>query len=105
MGVLFLRQLRPIGVRPECCAGLSFGAFAENVRCLQVSTLTDLSCRPIDGAADALRALQDKFRFIVVTSRQLAIESQTRDWISMHFGGIFEDVLLANHYAKSGEQK
>ncbi len=64
-----------------------------------------LFCRAIEGAADALRALQEKFRFIVVTSRQLAIESQTRDWLAMHFSGIFEDVLLANHYAKSGEKK
>lgn len=41
-------------------------------------------------------------RFVVVTSRQLAIEDATRTWLRRHFDGIFEQVLLANHYAKEG---
>ena len=58
--------------------------------------------RPVDGAAAALRGLAKTHKFVVVTSRQLAIEEATRAWLKKHFDGVFDQVLLANHYAKEG---
>ena len=65
-------------------------------------TRPDPSRRPLPGAHEALLGMRATHRFVVVTSRQLAIEDATRTWLRRHFDGIFEQVLLANHYAKEG---
>jgi hypothetical protein len=73
--------------------------------CYDSSFCVVWGCRPLDEAAEILRALQDKLRFVIVTSRQLIIEDITKAWVERHYGGIFEDVLLANHYSVEGPQR
>eukprot|EP00242_Pyramimonas_sp_CCMP2087_P013649 CAMPEP_0198199864 /NCGR_PEP_ID=MMETSP1445-20131203/2989_1 /TAXON_ID=36898 /ORGANISM="Pyramimonas sp., Strain CCMP2087" /LENGTH=176 /DNA_ID=CAMNT_0043869769 /DNA_START=145 /DNA_END=675 /DNA_ORIENTATION=- len=54
----------------------------------------------ISGALEVLQDLQDRFRFVVVTSRQNIIQDATREWIEKFFPGIFEEVLFGNHWTK-----
>jgi len=56
--------------------------------------------KQVPGALDALKSLQSRFRFVVVTSRQHVIENATREWIELNFPDIFEDVLFGNHWTK-----
>jgi 5'(3')-deoxyribonucleotidase len=48
----------------------------------------------IPKAREVLERLKDSFEFTVVTSRQHAIESQTRQWLNKHFPGIFSGVYF-----------
>ncbi|KAK4536457.1 hypothetical protein CDCA_CDCA08G2482 [Cyanidium caldarium] len=56
--------------------------------------------QPVPGANETLRARRDRFRFVVVTSRQTLIEQPTRRWLSRHFDGIFEDVYFGNQWVR-----
>jgi uncharacterized HAD superfamily protein len=58
--------------------------------------------QPVEGAKDALTKLGEKFDLQIVTSRQLKLEIETREWIQTHFGGVFSEVHFGNHYAREG---
>lgn len=59
----------------------------------------------VPGAPDGVRALkQAGYRLVIVTSRQLAIEEQTRRWVDRHFGGVFDAIAFGNHWGKSGRK-
>lgn len=53
---------------------------------------------PIPGAREALAQLSERFRFVVVTSRQHVIRESTLAWLDTHFPGVFHDVLFGNHW-------
>ncbi|KAK4529878.1 hypothetical protein CCYA_CCYA02G0735 [Cyanidiococcus yangmingshanensis] len=53
---------------------------------------------PVPGAKQVLQSRLDRFRFVVVTSRQLVIERETRAWLDRNFGGIFEQVYFGNQW-------
>jgi hypothetical protein len=53
---------------------------------------------PIAGAREALAQLSERFRFVVVTSRQHVIRESTLAWLQTHFPGVFHDVLFGNHW-------
>jgi hypothetical protein len=55
--------------------------------------------QPIPGAKQVLQSRLARFRFVVVTSRQLVIEQETRAWLDKHFSGIFEAIYLGNQWA------
>jgi len=55
--------------------------------------------RPIDGALEVLRRNASRFSYHIVTSRQSAIEDQTREWVKLHFPGVFDGVHFGNHYS------
>ncbi len=59
----------------------------------------------IPDAADGLRALKSAFRLVVVTSRQTAIEAETRAWLLRHYPDTFDDVAFGNHYGLEGAKK
>ena len=61
--------------------------------------------RPLPGAAEVLRSLLGRFRFVVVTARQLNIAAATRRWLDRHFAGIFDDVLFGNAWGTSGMRR
>jgi len=58
--------------------------------------------RTVQGAAETLAPLADKYRFAVVTSRQNAVRDATDAWIEKNYPGTFESVHFANHYAADG---
>ncbi len=46
--------------------------------------------RPMPGAVEGFRALQERFDCVVVTARGLPAESLTRAWFTRHFGFVPE---------------
>lgn len=65
-----------------------------------------LNLPPVPGAIAGVSALRDAgFRLAVVTSRQLAIEDETRGWLAKHFpDGAFESVQFGNHWGLQGSK-
>jgi hypothetical protein len=57
-----------------------------------------LELAPVPGAKQVLQSRLDRFRFVVVTSRQLVIERETRAWLAKHYHGIFEEVYFGNQW-------
>ena len=57
---------------------------------------------PLSDAAATLRRHAGVYRFVVVTSRQHALETTTRAWLNTHYPGIFADVVFGNHYGVAG---
>ena len=60
---------------------------------------------PLPGARSSLQRLESVADLVVVTSRQLLIEQETREWLEAHFPGTFKTVLLGNHFALSGASR
>lgn len=60
----------------------------------------------IPGAVDAMRRLRTLgYDLVVVTSRQLIIEEQTRAWLSKNFpADTFSAVVFGNHWGLSGHK-
>lgn len=52
----------------------------------------------IIGADEALKELKEKFDIILVTSRPLSTESETRAWLEQHYSGIASDIYFAGIY-------
>lgn len=59
----------------------------------------------IAAARAILNKHKDAFKFIVVTSRNLDIADQTREWLDRHFPGCFDGVHFGNHYGKEGKKQ
>lgn len=59
----------------------------------------------LEGALSVFRSFSRKFRFVCVTSRQHAIEQQTRQWLDRHFADVFESVHFGNHYGVEGTKR
>ena len=55
---------------------------------------------PVPGAREALEELKEDFDLVVITSRQHAIQDETRRWLDAHYPGIFRKVLFGNHWSK-----
>lgn len=55
---------------------------------------------PIDDALTVLTRLKPHYEFIVVTSRMLKHRQQTESWINEHFPGIFNAIVLCNHWVR-----
>lgn len=53
---------------------------------------------PIDDAYDVLRALKERFRLIIITSRRDSGSGLTDAWIKKHYEGIFEDIVFSGFY-------
>jgi 5'(3')-deoxyribonucleotidase len=60
--------------------------------------------KPVENAFETLKRLRGRFRFVVVTSRQHYLKTQTIEWINRHFPGIFEEILLGNHWTRSDDR-
>ena len=39
----------------------------------------------------------------MITSRQLEIQQNTRDWLELHFKGIFKEALFGNHWTLNAD--
>lgn len=59
----------------------------------------------VPGAQEALRKLAAHYDLVVVTSRQFAIERETRAWLDQHFPGVFRAVVFGNHFGLTGEKR
>ena len=53
-----------------------------------------LSIAPIDGAAQAVGQLKDRFQLAVISARDQSAASVTQDWIDKYFPNNFDDVIL-----------
>mmetsp|Transcript_10367 Transcript_10367/g.31707 ORF Transcript_10367/g.31707 Transcript_10367/m.31707 type:complete len:213 (+) Transcript_10367:303-941(+) len=61
---------------------------------------------PVEGSQAGIRKLQEHgFELSVVTSRQLAIEKQTRNWLKEHFPGAFTHIVFGNAWAEGGRKR
>ena len=63
-----------------------------------------LNIKPVENAFETLKRLSRRFRFVVVTSRQHYLKTQTIEWINRHFPGIFDEILLGNHWTRSDDR-
>eukprot|EP00729_Bicosta_minor_P003317 gene3317-32912_t len=66
--------------------------------------LTELA--PVAGAFEGLNAIKKAVPnavFFVITSRQLEIQQNTRDWLELHFKGIFKEALFGNHWTLNAD--
>ena len=62
----------------------------------------NLKC--VAGAQEAMETLGKHFRLVVVTSRQLAIENDTRIWLDKYFPNVFDQVVFGNHWGLEGRK-
>lgn len=51
--------------------------------------------RAHDTAKDVLMSLQPRFSLVAMTSRQIFLEKDTREWIIQHYAGLFDDIQFA----------
>jgi len=66
--------------------------------------LQDLA--PVAGALEGLQCIRAAIPnavFYVITSRQLEIQQNTRDWLDKHFKGIFKEALFGNHWTLNAD--
>ena len=61
-----------------------------------------LEVQPVEGAKEALTKLSTLFELVVVTARSEEIGVVTRDWLTLHYPGLFSRVILCNSYAADG---
>lgn len=54
----------------------------------------------MDGAYDSLKNLSEKYRLVIITSRQSSLKEKTEKYIEKHYPNIFDQVLLANHFGE-----
>eukprot|EP00741_Cyanophora_paradoxa_P005835 tig00000113_g5654.t1 len=59
----------------------------------------------VPGAHDVLEEFRDRYDFVVITSRQSAIEQITKEWLARHYAGIFKGILFGNHYGLTGAKR
>lgn len=53
-----------------------------------------------EEAVRVLKALKDRYRLVVATSRRMSIQTDTLEWLDMYFKGIFSDVRFAGMWDK-----
>lgn len=60
----------------------------------------------VRGAVEGIGKLRNMgYELVIVTSRQLVIEQDTRKWISKHFGeDSFKDIAFGNHWGLQGQK-
>ncbi len=51
------------------------------------------------------QALKPHADFVIVTSRQLLVADMTKEWVEIHYPGIFSQILLGNHYGRTGAKR
>jgi 5'(3')-deoxyribonucleotidase len=62
-----------------------------------------LEAKPIDGAVEAIRQLQQIGDVHFVTSRQLAISEETAVWLYEYFGIEKDKIHIGNHWCKDSD--
>ena len=50
-----------------------------------------------------LQKLSEKYKLVIVTSRQHKIQKQTELFLSKYFPNTFAEILMGNHYGESGQ--
>ncbi len=53
---------------------------------------------PVKGAIDALRALSQQYRIILITARDPKIRTDTEQWLKEHFDGLYEDLHVIGNF-------
>jgi 5'(3')-deoxyribonucleotidase len=61
--------------------------------------------RLIAGAKEALQKLAKDYKLIVVTSRRIVIEAETREWLDKNFPGLFYKVEFAGIWDRMAEDR
>lgn len=54
--------------------------------------------KPVEGSAEALTLLKNHFKPVIITVRRKSIIQTTKDWLSEHFPGIFEEVYFIHYW-------
>jgi len=57
--------------------------------------------RPVVAARDALLELKKQFDIVLVTSRSLELESETRAWLESHYADIADSVYFTGIYSST----
>jgi len=59
----------------------------------------------IDGAKNAVKQLNEKYRLVAVTSRRVQWVNSTHEWLEKRFPGNFRDVIFVHHDNSDGRTK
>ncbi|MCK9272081.1 HAD hydrolase-like protein [Candidatus Gracilibacteria bacterium] len=60
------------------------------------------SMSPFEGSQEAIKKLKEVYNLVIITSRQTAIEEETKKWLENHFPGFFKEIHFGNHFGKDG---
>mmetsp|Transcript_19883 Transcript_19883/g.48242 ORF Transcript_19883/g.48242 Transcript_19883/m.48242 type:complete len:242 (-) Transcript_19883:384-1109(-) len=83
------------------------GSYADTLKKVHDFFETDYfrNLEIVPGAVEGIHRLRDRFRLVVVTSRQTSIQEESMRWLDRHFPGVFEDVLFGNHFSINGHEE
>ena len=54
----------------------------------------------MDGAKEALAELGKNFKLVIITTRMTVVNQLTKDWLDLHYPGIFDEVVFSGFYDK-----
>ena len=63
------------------------------------------TAEPIPGALQGLEKLKDDYKFIIITARPDYLERVTKEWLEIHFTGLFDEIVFTNHYHGTGAKR
>lgn len=64
-----------------------------------------LDCKPFDDALAVLQDIAKDYDLVIITARDTIIEDLTRDWLSKHFPGLFQEVQFTSFYSLEGKRR
>lgn len=59
---------------------------------------------PLADSVAVLNRLRHHYDLMVITSRMLTQKAKTEAWIAEHFPGIFQEIVLCNHWSKNSHE-
>lgn len=63
------------------------------------------NAKPVRGAPEAVRELSKNNSLVVITSRPQFIKEKTLEWLTRHYGDLFDQVYFTNLFAGGGAKK
>lgn len=61
--------------------------------------------KPFDEALDVLVALSKTYDLVIITARDTLIEDLTREWLALHFPGLFKEIQFTAFYSLDGNRR
>lgn len=60
--------------------------------------------QPFEEAKQAVKMLAERYKLVVITSRDTIIEESTRQWLNEHFVELFDEVHFTSMYSLDGSK-
>jgi uncharacterized HAD superfamily protein len=89
---------------PKNTEGWGTDSFEEAVRRVQKFLVSDTfkKSKPFEEAKDAIRQLAQKYKLVVITSRDDLVRETTHRWLTTHFENLFEETHFTAMYSLKG---